>query len=78
MHSLRDSSQLESDADAILILTIPKDEYGKTERDKAYDYLPAWQEDLNIAKNKDGDRVTIPLIFDGQHQRFYEMETRYE
>lgn len=78
MHSLRDSSQLESDADAILILTIPKDEYGKTERDKANDYLPAWQEDLNIAKNKDGDRVTIPLIFDGQHQRFYEMETRYE
>ena len=78
MHSLRDSSQLESDADAILILTIPKDEYGKTERDRAYDYLPAWQEDLNIAKNKDGDRVTIPLIFDGQHQRFYEMETRYE
>lgn len=78
MHSLRDSSQLESDADAILILTIPKDDYGKTERDKSMEYMPRWEEELHIAKNKDGDRVTIPLIFDGQHQRFYEMETRYD
>lgn len=78
IHSLRDSSQLESDADAILILTIPKDDNGLTERDRASDYLPSWEEHLNIAKNKDGDRVTIRLTFDGQHQKFYEMETRYE
>ena len=77
MHSLRDSSQLESDADAILILTIPKDESGKTERDNSDEYLPRWEEILNIAKNKDGDRVAIPMIFDGQHQRFYEIEERY-
>ena len=78
MHSLRDSSQLESDADAILILTIPKDEDGKSERDKSMDYLPAWEEELHIAKNKDGDRVTMSMTFDGQHQRFYEREERYE
>ena len=78
MHSLRDSSQLESDADAILILTIPKDEYGKSERDYSQAYLPAWEEELHIAKNKDGDRVTMSFTFDGQHQRFYEREDRYE
>lgn len=78
MHSLRDSSQLESDADAILILTIPRDVNGKTDRDLANDYLPAWEEELHIAKNKDGDRVTVTFTFDGQHQRFYEREERYE
>lgn len=66
MHSLRDSSQLESDADAILILTIPD---GERDGDE---YVPEWTEFLNIAKNKDGDRVTIPFRFNGAHQRFYE------
>lgn len=60
MHDLRESGQLEMDADAILLLyqTVPDN--------------PAISErDLKIAKNKEGESgAVIPLDFDGRTQRF--------
>ena len=66
MHSLRDSSQIESDADVIMILTIPEGERDEEE------YTPSWTEKLNIVKNKEGDKCFIPFTFDGSRQKFYE------
>lgn len=60
MSDLRESGQLEQDADVILLLyrTDP-DNAGATDRD------------LKIAKNKEGEaRDVIPLAFDGATQRF--------
>lgn len=72
LHSLRDSSQIESDADVIMILNIPGDE-----RDSDT-YVPSWEEHLTIVKNKDGDRVNIPFTFDGSRQKFYERVNKEE
>lgn len=61
MHSLKETGQLEQDADAILLLYRPK---------------PGGELDLNktrilkIAKQKEGRLGTWPLAFDGAHQRF--------
>ena len=60
LSDLRESGQLEQDADVILLLyrTDP-DNAGATDRD------------LKIAKNKEGEaRDVIPLAFDGATQRF--------
>lgn len=72
MHSLRDSSQIESDADVIMILTIPEGERSLEE------YTPSWTEHLNIVKNKEGDRCFIPFTFDGSKQKFFEQVKREE
>lgn len=72
MHSLRDSSQIESDADVIMILTIPEGERSLDE------YVPSWTEHLNIIKNKEGDRCFIPFTFDGSRQKFFEQLKREE
>lgn len=66
MHSARDSSQLESDADVMMVLTIPD---GARSDDE---YVPSWTENLNIVKNKEGDRCFIPFTFDGSRQKFFE------
>ncbi len=66
MHSARDSSQLESDADVMMILTIPDGARSEEE------YVPSWTENLNIVKNKEGDRCFIPFTFDGSKQKFFE------
>lgn len=58
MHSLKESSQIEQDADIILILAL-------AEHDK-----PDSLRILNIAKNKDGAQCKMPLHFDGPHQTF--------
>lgn len=57
LHSLRDSGQIEQDADAVLFLHTPNQE------DEAH-------KRLSIKKNKDGETGKITLHFDGNHQRF--------
>ena len=56
--NLRDSGQIEQDADTILLLHKPKEDDRMRE--------------LIIAKNKEGETGTIALDFDGKHQRFFE------
>lgn len=63
MTNLRDSGAYEQDADTILLLN-----YNDDKQD---------QRELIIAKNKEGRTGRIQLAFDGQRQRFSEMETRY-
>lgn len=58
MSSLRESGQLEQDADAILLLYL--------EDEKNY----ASRRILKCAKNKDGERFRMMLDFDGKYQRF--------
>ena len=63
MHSLRDSGQLESDADMVLILK-RKDIDNSKEN---------WETMLTIAKNKKGRVGMIPMWFEGSIQRFTQM-----
>lgn len=65
MHSLKDSGQLESDADMVLILT-RKDQDRKKIK---------WETDLSIAKNKKGRVGAIPMYFDGTCQQFTQIYT---
>ena len=58
MHQLRESGQIEQDADIILLLSL-------AEQDKTDGYRV-----LQIAKNKEGTRGRILLAFDGDHQTF--------
>lgn len=61
MHSLRQSGQLEQDADGILLLYL--EEPGNTRARRC----------LQIAKNKEGEAGGVDyLAFDGAHQRFRE------
>lgn len=62
MTDLRESGQIEQDADVIILLS--KDD-GTTDRK------------LTVAKNKDGKTGTMTLGFNGEIQRFMEYETRY-
>lgn len=62
MHSLKETGQLEQDADMIMLLYLPKP--GDS------DYDPSKTRLLKIAKQKEGRRGRWPLYFDGAHQRF--------
>ena len=62
MHSLKETGQLEQDADAIMLL------YRPGPRDDNYD--PSKTRFLKIAKQKEGRLGRWPLYFDGAHQRF--------
>lgn len=61
MHSLKETGQLEQDADAILLLYRPKPD-GELDPNKT--------RILKIAKQKEGRLGTWPMAFDGAHQRF--------
>lgn len=65
MHSLKDSGQLESDADMVLILTRKDPDRTKIK----------WETDLTIAKNKKGRVGAIPMYFDGTCQQFTQIYT---
>ena len=61
LHSLRQSGQLEQDADGVLLLYLEEPENTKGRRK------------LQIAKNKEGEAGGVAyLVFDGAHQRFRE------
>lgn len=61
MHSLKETGQLEQDADAIMLLYRPKPDD---------DLDPNKTRILKIAKQKEGRLGTWPMAFDGAHQRF--------
>ena len=65
MEALRESGQIEQDADIIMLLHVPDDDYPD-------------ERELIIAKNKEGKTGMIKLIFNGEIQKFAELETRYE
>ena len=65
MTSLRESGQIEQDADCIMLLyALNPDEQCSDRR-------------LIVAKNKEGGTGGITLAFNGQYQTFREVETRY-
>ena len=66
MANLRESGQIEQDADCILLLHNIDPESSSSDRH------------LIIEKNKEGRTGKILLCFDGRYQRFSEVETRYQ
>lgn len=67
MESLRESGQIEQDADVILLMHDP----GREEK-----RFRSTERQLILAKNKEGRTGIIPLRFDGETQRFWEAEER--
>lgn len=72
MSSLRESGQIEQDADVILLLH----EMGRNVLDRDAGGGDSDRK-LIIAKNKEGMTGAIALNFQGEYQRFCECETRY-
>lgn len=62
--NLRESGQLEQDADAVILLHAPKT-------------IDEPERDLMIPKNKEGQCGVVKMHFDGQYQRFTEAEYRH-
>ena len=62
MHDLRESGQIEADADLIILLYNDRD-------NNEYSVI--------VEKNKEGETGIIDFQFDGQHQRFYEVANEY-
>ena len=61
MHDLKETGQLEQDADAVMLLYRPK---------PGGDFDPDKTRVLKIAKQKEGRLGKWPLAFDGSHQSF--------
>lgn len=66
MASLRESGQIEQDADCIMLLHNAEPEN------------PNGHRFLILAKNKEGQTGKLPIRFNGATQRFMEVETRYD
>lgn len=67
MATLRDSGQIEQDADVILLLSTPKDD--AEHRDEKL---------MTIAKNKDGMVGEVRFNFAGKYQQFHAIEKEHE
>ncbi len=65
MTSLRESGQVEQDADAVLLLYLESEE------------TPNGPRILRCAKNKDGERFRVKLDFNGKYQRFTKYGENY-
>lgn len=65
IEDVRESGQIEQDADAIILLHAPR---GVEEPER----------ELTIAKNKEGSVGRMKLRFEGKYQRFYEEEAKYD
>lgn len=75
MFDLGESSQWEKDADLVLLLYRPPKGARFVEGDADSEELdPNKTRILRIAKQKEGKRVRLPMLFDGDHQRFEVME----
>lgn len=71
MFDLGESSQLEKDADIVLLLYRPPKGTHFIEGDKNSELLdPDRTRILRIAKQKEGKRVRLPLVFAGEYQDF--------
>lgn len=68
---LRDSGAIEQDADIVLLLHRPET---VVTREEAVELGIVNEAELIVAKNRQGRRGTVDLIFDGPHARFVEPE----
>lgn len=71
MTSLKESGNLEADGDYIMLM------YRPYVLDKGGQYSPE-QTEVLLDKNKYGKCGVVEMRFDGQYQRFTEVETRYD
>lgn len=62
MEDLRESGQIEQDADIIMLVN-PKEEDRR---------------EIIVAKNKEGETGIVPFSFDGSQQKFLQLEMRYD
>lgn len=65
---LKESGQIEQDADAILLLA----------NDVTTQNRPEKHYHCGLEKNKEGDLWTLPITFDKEHQRFLEITSEFE
>lgn len=65
---LKESGQIEQDADAILLLA----------NDVTTQNRPEKHYHCSLEKNKEGDLWTLPITFDKEHQRFLEITSEFE
>lgn len=71
LFDLAETSQFERDADMVLLLYRPPKGARFDANDKESEVLdPDKTRILRIAKQKEGQRVRLPMAFDGDHQRF--------
>lgn len=79
--NLRESGQIEADADLIMLLWNEKAEaeaiLNKNEVPRPIDENIGHSYWVCVAKNKEGLIGDVDIKFDGDHQRFYEYERRY-
>lgn len=70
MSALRGSGQIEQDADVVMMLDYPDERDAKSDEEKA-DLAAGRLRVIDIVKNKNGRRGSIPFWFSGMQQRFY-------
>lgn len=80
--NLRESGQIEADADLIMLLWNEKAEadsiINDNDKPNPIDPNTGYSYWVNVAKNKEGLIGSVDIVFDGDHQRFTEYERRYE
>ena len=74
MENLRESGQIEQDADVVLLISRPDEPNGRGQKVPSKD-----KRNLHIAKNKDGEAgCATKLRFDGPTQRFFAIDEERE
>ncbi|HOT98903.1 MAG TPA: replicative DNA helicase [bacterium] len=75
LNALRDSGNLEQDADTVIFLH--SDQYYERESADS-EQLDEWQTDVMIAKQRNGPTLDIPMLFRRQFTRFYPIDGIHE